>query len=102
MGAAVDINLTFQSEEESFSEKLDAYLEQFLYDLPINKNGNNRYLKSYFSFPTVTYFLEDLIPISEGGKISLEMEVEETEIRIFEAANGELIKDESRELDYTS
>ncbi|MCF7946559.1 MAG: hypothetical protein K9K80_01320 [Spirochaetia bacterium] len=103
MGAGIYMHLNFESEKEGFAEKLDTYLDQFVNDHPVEKTGtSSRYLHSYFSFPTVTNFLEDLIPISEGGKISLEMEVEETENIIFEAKNGKLIKDESQELDYTS
>ena len=103
MGAGIYMHLHFESDEEGFAEKLDTYLNKFVFDLPVEKKGpNSRYLHSYFTFPTVSYFLEELVPISEGGKISLEMEVEETEIIVFEAENGKLIKDESHELDNSS
>ena len=103
MGAGVYMHLKFESEEEGFADKVDTYLNKFVLDLPVDKKGPKyRYLHSYFSFPTVSYFLEDLVPISEGGKITLFMDVEENEIIILEAENGKLIKNESHELDNAS
>ncbi|MDZ7794949.1 MAG: hypothetical protein U5P10_15030 [Spirochaetia bacterium] len=102
MGAGIYMHLNFESEEEGFAEKVDTYLDQFVDDHPVEKKKGYRYLHSYFSFPTVTYFLDKLVKVSEGGKISLEMEVEETEIVVFVAENGELITEEYQELYYTS